>query len=128
MRMDSVALLCSSTAKLHVEGGASHHHDASVRPGPQSGRGGHHAACVGTLSLGLRSTVLTTNAAFWASWADSLHMIQKRHPSVGGQILQEVVSSTRGRIPRRSCTNSTGRVGVMDSWRRRVQQQGSNVT
>ena len=40
--------------------------------------------------LGLQSTVLTTDAAFWASWADSLHKIQKRHPPVGGQILQEL--------------------------------------
>ena len=29
--------------------------------------------------LGLRSAVLTTNAAFWSSWADSLQMIQSRH-------------------------------------------------
>ena len=40
--------------------------------------------------LGLRSAVLTTNAAFWSSWADSLQMIQSRHPSVAGQILHEL--------------------------------------
>ena len=103
--MDSVALKCSSTAKLHVEGGAptlsagfARHHDASLRQALSQlvaappcnmywdvvsfpfSRGG----------LGLRSTVLTTNAAFWGSWADSLHMIQKRHPSVAGQNLQEL--------------------------------------
>ena len=40
--------------------------------------------------LGLRSAILTTNAAFWSSWADTLQMIQSRHPSVAGQILHEL--------------------------------------
>ena len=40
--------------------------------------------------LGLQSAVLTADAAYWASWADSLHMIQRRHPAVAGQILQEM--------------------------------------
>ena len=40
--------------------------------------------------LGLHSAVLTTNAAYWSSWADSLQMIQRRHPSVAGQILHEL--------------------------------------
>ena len=40
--------------------------------------------------LGLRSAVLTANAAYWASWADSLHMIQRKHPALAGQNLQEM--------------------------------------
>ena len=40
--------------------------------------------------MGLRSAVLTSGAAYWASWADSLHMIKPRHPAVANQILHEL--------------------------------------
>ena len=40
--------------------------------------------------MGLRSAVLTSGAAYWASWADSLHMIEQRHPAVANQILHEL--------------------------------------
>ena len=40
--------------------------------------------------MGLRSAVLTSGAAYWASWADSLHMIKQRHPAVPNQILHEL--------------------------------------
>ena len=43
--------------------------------------------------LGLRSAVSTTNVAYWSSWADSLQMIQRRHPSVAGQILRQQVAT-----------------------------------
>ena len=32
--------------------------------------------------LGLRSATRTRQSAFWASWADALHMIHQRHPEV----------------------------------------------
>ena len=42
--------------------------------------------------LGLRNAVLTANAAYWASWADSLHMIQKRHPAVAVRFCKRCLS------------------------------------
>ena len=37
--------------------------------------------------LGLRSARRTCVAAYWASWADALPMIQERHPTVADQIV-----------------------------------------
>ena len=39
----------------------------------------------------VRSAVLTTNAAYWSTWAKSPKMIQKKHPGVAGQILHELL-------------------------------------
>ena len=38
--------------------------------------------------LGLRSAVRTSPSAFWASWADCLPMVQKRHPEVAPCIVE----------------------------------------
>ena len=38
--------------------------------------------------VGLRSAVRTSVPAFWASWADSISMIQERHPAVAGMIIE----------------------------------------
>ena len=40
--------------------------------------------------LGLRSASLLSRAAYWASWADSLQMVQQRHPAVSHQILRSL--------------------------------------
>ena len=32
--------------------------------------------------VGLRNAVRGTQTACWSSWADSLHMIRKRHPDI----------------------------------------------
>ena len=40
--------------------------------------------------LGLRSATRTANAAFWASWADTLPMIHARHPLVADQMATEL--------------------------------------
>ena len=40
--------------------------------------------------LGLRSAVRTSHPASWASWADCLPMINKRHPEVAAQIMQSL--------------------------------------
>ena len=40
--------------------------------------------------LGLRSARRTHRSAYWASWADSLHMVQKRHPGVVGNLLTQL--------------------------------------
>ena len=40
--------------------------------------------------LGLRSASLLSRAACWASWADSLQMVQQRHPAVSHQILRSL--------------------------------------
>ena len=40
--------------------------------------------------LGLRSPRRTHPSAFWASWADLLHMVQKRHPGVVGHLLAQL--------------------------------------
>ena len=37
--------------------------------------------------LGLRSATRTRQSAFWASWADALHMIHQRHPEVADRIV-----------------------------------------
>ena len=62
--------------------------------------------------LGLRSTVLTTNAAFWASFGGQPPHDAEATFVCGKSDFAGVVSSTRGRIPPRSCTDSTGRVGA----------------
>ena len=41
--------------------------------------------------LGLRSAVRTAAAAYWASWGDSLGMIQQRHPAVARTLVHELV-------------------------------------
>ena len=38
--------------------------------------------------LGLRSAVSLRQAAYWASWADTLPMIQERHPVLAQRLLQ----------------------------------------
>ena len=50
--------------------------------------------------LGLRSATRTREAAYWASWADCLFMVRKRHPVVADRILDALnnmddVESTR---------------------------------
>ena len=40
--------------------------------------------------LGLRSAVRTSHAAHWASWADSVPMILKRHPDVARLIVAQL--------------------------------------
>ena len=41
-----------------------------------------------SMGVGLRSAVRTSVPAFWASWADSISMIQERHPAVAGMIIE----------------------------------------
>ena len=45
--------------------------------------------------LGLHSAVLTRSAAHWASWADCMHMIRNRHPS----ICRSILTGLSGEIP-----------------------------
>lgn len=40
--------------------------------------------------LGLRSAVRVAQAAYWASWADSLPMIHRRHPAIAAYIQQSL--------------------------------------
>ena len=40
--------------------------------------------------LGLRSAQRSSVAAYWASWADALPMIQERHPAVADQIVHRL--------------------------------------
>ncbi len=44
--------------------------------------------------LGLRSTARAAPAAFWASWADALEMIQARNPNVAARILERLEGGT----------------------------------
>ena len=46
--------------------------------------------------LGLRSAVRSSCAAHWASWADSLPMIQKRHPAVARLIIAQLTNQSDG--------------------------------
>ena len=50
--------------------------------------------------LGLRSAVATADAAYWASWADSLPMIQKRNPVLAERILTRLEA---GDVAAESC-------------------------
>ena len=61
------------------------------------------AACMEQASLplrlagcGLRNSVRTSSAAYWASWADSLGVICQRYPLVGQRILAEFVGFSAG--------------------------------
>ena len=45
--------------------------------------------------LGLRSAVRTSPSAFWASWADCLPMVQKRHPEVAACIVERLSNQPR---------------------------------
>ena len=40
--------------------------------------------------FGLRSAVRTRKAAYWASWADCLSMVQQRHPQVAAALVTEL--------------------------------------
>ena len=46
--------------------------------------------------LGLRSAVRSSGAAHWASWADSLPMIQKRQPAVARLIIVQLTDQSDG--------------------------------
>ena len=46
--------------------------------------------------LGLRSAVRSSCAAHWASWADSLPMIQKRHPAIARLIIAQLTDQSDG--------------------------------
>ena len=48
--------------------------------------------------LGVRSAVRTSKAAYWASWADCLAMINERHPQVADLLVEELEG-----LPRTSC-------------------------
>ena len=45
--------------------------------------------------LGIQSASRTHPAAFWASWADGLEMVQQRHPEVARLIISEIHHGTR---------------------------------
>ena len=45
--------------------------------------------------LGLRSAARTSPSAFWASWADCLPMVQKRHPEVAACIVEMLNNDPR---------------------------------
>ena len=47
---------------------------------------------------GLRSALRTAPAAYWASWADTLPMIQARHPEVA-QCFYEQLREERAGVP-----------------------------
>ena len=53
----------------------------------------HESVCLPLAfgGLGLRSAVRTAAAAYWASWGDSLGMIQQRHPAVVRTLVHELV-------------------------------------
>ena len=51
-------------------------------------------------SLGLQSATRTHIAAYWASWADGLAMVQKRHPDVAHLIIGEMHQDTRSELIR----------------------------
>ena len=40
--------------------------------------------------LGLRSAVRCAGAAYWASWADALHMISERNPAVADTVVESL--------------------------------------
>ena len=44
--------------------------------------------------LGLRSAVRTSPSAFWASWADCLHMVHQRHPAVSALLVHHLDGAT----------------------------------
>ena len=48
--------------------------------------------------LGLRCSARTAPAAYWASWADALHMIKTRNP----RIAQEILGALEAGLPRRT--------------------------
>ena len=56
-----------------------------------------HARDIATLpmrmgGLGLRSAVRCAHAAYWASWADALHMIGMRNPTVADAVVESMSS------------------------------------
>ena len=51
--------------------------------------------------LGLRSATLTSQPAFWSSWADCLGMIQHRHPAVSARIVHALNDPPR--VPLGGC-------------------------
>ena len=50
--------------------------------------------------LGLRSAIRSQNAAYWASWADSLPQIRERHPDIADQIPRGQQPSGRSGLQR----------------------------
>ena len=71
--------------------------------------------------LGLRSASRTHPSAYWASWADSLHMVQKRHPGVAGHLLTHLEGVPMGQSLTSATTAARSLDGVhgfeVPSWR-----------
>ena len=65
----------------------------------------HVASLVG--GLGLRSAPRTCVAAYWVSWADTLSMIQERHPTVAEQIVYHLEG-----LPESPCLSSASRAAA----------------
>ena len=42
--------------------------------------------------LGLHSAVFVRHAAYWSSWADCVHMVNKRHPQICRSILRSIAT------------------------------------
>ena len=45
--------------------------------------------------LGLRSAVRLRFAAHWGSWADCLHMVKARHPTISGMMVRALATADR---------------------------------
>ena len=46
--------------------------------------------------LGPRNATRTSKPAYWASWADCLSMVQRRHPHVAAALVTELEGSPKG--------------------------------
>ena len=62
--------------------------------------------------LGIQSASRTQPAAFWASWADGLEMVQQRHPEVAHLIISEMHHGSRSESIRGSAERSSVKLGL----------------
>ena len=74
-----------------------------------------HPCRCGWEALGLRSAQRMAPAAYWASWADALHMIDHRLPVVAANVahkltVEEGIGWFLGRTLKRRCAPGQGRV------------------
>ena len=71
-------------------------------------------------SMGLRSAVLTSGAAYWSSWADCLEKIAARNPSVADMIVTQMDHEDAGFLVSGAAAART----VGENWFRRSRLAG----
>ena len=63
--------------------------------------------------MGLRNSRRTSPAAYWASWADVLHSIVVKHPTIGRNMLYHLTAAYAGSLTGPQCIQAAEQSGIL---------------